>query len=76
MSFLGGVKSGKYYDYIYLATIVFGAILSMADVLNIIDLSFALMAIPTMVSGFMLAPKVMKEARAYFARLKSNSNPH
>jgi alanine or glycine:cation symporter, AGCS family len=73
MSFLGGVKSGKYYDYIYLATIVLGAILSMTDVLNIIDLAFALMAIPTMVSGFILAPKVMAEARAYFARLKSNA---
>lgn len=72
MSFLGGVKSGKYYDYIYLATIIMGAILSMTDVLNIIDLAFALMAIPTMVSGFMLAPKVMEEARAYFAKLKAN----
>lgn len=72
MSFLGGVKSGKYYDYIYLATIVMGAILSMTDVLNIIDLAFALMAIPTMVSGFILAPKVMAEARAYFAKLKAN----
>jgi alanine or glycine:cation symporter, AGCS family len=72
MSFLGGVKSGKYYDYIYLVTIIFGAILSMTDVLNIIDLAFALMAIPTMFSGFYLAPKVMAEARAYFARLKAN----
>jgi alanine or glycine:cation symporter, AGCS family len=70
MSYLAGAKAGKYYDYIYLSTIVFGAILSMADVINIIDLSFALMAIPTMVSGFILAPKVMAEARAYFARLK------
>jgi alanine or glycine:cation symporter, AGCS family len=74
MSFLGGVKSGKYYDYIYLVTIVFGAILSMTDVLNIIDLAFALMAIPTMVSGFYLAPKVMTEARAYFKRL-NNEKP-
>jgi AGCS family alanine or glycine:cation symporter len=44
----------------------------MNDVLNIIDLSFALMAIPTMVSGFLLAPKVMKEAKAYFERIKGN----
>lgn len=72
MSYLAGAKAGKYYDYIYLSTIVFGAILSMTDVINIIDLSFALMAIPTMFSGFYLAPKVMAEAQAYFARLKSN----
>lgn len=71
MSFLGGVKSGKYYDYAYLLSIVLGAILSMRDVINIIDIAFALMAIPTMLSGFALAPRVMKEARAYFERLNS-----
>jgi alanine or glycine:cation symporter, AGCS family len=70
MSYLGGVKSGKYYDYIYLISIVLGAISSMRDVINIIDIAFALMAIPTMLSGFMLAPKVMQEAKAYFARMK------
>lgn len=72
VSFLFGVKAGKYYDYFYLTTIVLGAILSMHDVMNIIDIAYALMAIPTMLSGFMLAPKVMKEAKAYFGRLKSN----
>jgi alanine or glycine:cation symporter, AGCS family len=69
VSFLFGVKAGKYYDYFYLITIVLGAILSMHDVMNIIDVAYALMAIPTMLSGFMLAPKVMKEAKAYFGRL-------
>lgn len=73
MSFLGGVKSGKYYDYFYLISIVLGAVLSMRDVINIIDIAFALMAIPTMLSGFMLAPKVMQEAKAYFARMKDRS---
>jgi AGCS family alanine or glycine:cation symporter len=69
LSFLFGVKAGKYYNYFYLVTIVFGAILSMQDIMNIIDIAYALMAIPTMVSGFILAPKVMKEARRYFERL-------
>ena len=70
LSFLFGVKSGKYYDYFYLSTIIFGAILSMQDIMNIIDIAYALMAIPTMISGFVLAPKVMKEAKNYFGRLK------
>jgi AGCS family alanine or glycine:cation symporter len=70
MSFLAGVKSGRYYDYFYLATIVVGAVLSMQDVMNIIDVAYALMAFPTMLSGFVLAPKVMQEARSYFSRLK------
>lgn len=70
MSFLAGVKAGRYYDYFYLGTIVIGAILSMTDVMNIIDVAYALMALPTMISGFVLAPKVLKEARSYFSRMK------
>lgn len=69
MSFLFGAKSGKLYDYLYLGSIVFAAVLPMRDIINIIDISFALMAIPTMLSGFMLAPRVMGEARKYFRRL-------
>lgn len=71
MSFVAGVKYGRYYDYFYLATIVFGAVLSMTDVMNIIDVAYALMAFPTMISGFVLAPRVLKEARSYFARMKA-----
>lgn len=70
ISFLAGVEAGKYYNYFYLITIVLGAILSMRDVMNIIDVAYALMAFPTMISGFILAPRVMKEARGYFKRLK------
>ena len=70
VSFLFGVSAGKYYDYIYLATIIVGAVLSMQDVMNIIDVAYALMAVPTMTSGLILAPKVMAEAKAYFKRMK------
>jgi AGCS family alanine or glycine:cation symporter len=70
VSFLFGVSAGKYYDYIYLATIIGGAVLSMQDVMNIIDVAYALMAVPTMTSGLILAPKVMAEAKAYFKRMK------
>lgn len=70
LSFLLGVKASKWYNYFYLVTIVLGAIASMQDIMNIIDIAYALMAIPTMLSGFALAPKVMTEARRYFAALK------
>ncbi|HYC85597.1 MAG TPA: alanine/glycine:cation symporter family protein [Chryseosolibacter sp.] len=69
MSFMVGVKGGKIYDYAYLSTIVLGAVLSMRDVMNIIDIAYAIMAVPTMVSGFILAPRVMAEARRYFKQL-------
>jgi AGCS family alanine or glycine:cation symporter len=69
VSFMFGVNAGKYYDYIYLSTIIMGAVLSMTDVMNIIDIAYALMAVPTMTSGLVLAPKVMAEAKAYFKRM-------
>lgn len=71
LSFLVGEKNSKWYDYFYLSTIMLGALASMDFVLNIIDIAFALMAIPTMLSAFVLAPRVMKEAKAYFERLKA-----
>ncbi len=74
LSFLVGVKTAKYYDYFYLATIIFGAVVSMDLVINIIDIAYALMAIPTVGSGIILAPKVMAEAKSYFARMKEQKN--
>ena len=72
LSFLIGVKASKYYDYFYLATIIVGAVASMTDVMNVIDIAYALMAVPTMISGLLLAPKVLKEARSYFERMKGD----
>jgi len=69
VSFMAGVKVGQYYNYFYLLAVIMGAILSMQDVMNIIDVSYALMAVPTMFSGLVLAPKVMKEAKSYFSTL-------
>lgn len=72
ISFMAGVKAGRWYDYFYLSTIVIGAVASMTDVINIIDIAYALMALPTMLSGLVLAPRVVKEARSYFERMKGN----
>jgi alanine or glycine:cation symporter, AGCS family len=72
ISFMAGVKAGKLYDYFYLSTIIFGAIASMTDIINIIDIAYALMAVPTMLSGIVLAPRVLKEAKSYFERMKGN----
>jgi AGCS family alanine or glycine:cation symporter len=71
MAFLVGVKHGRYYNYFYLATIVFGAVVSMETVINIIDIAYAIMAFPTMISGFILAPRVMEEAQRYFHELEN-----
>jgi|APTNR8051073442_1049403.scaffolds.fasta_scaffold00032_74 AGCS family alanine or glycine:cation symporter len=73
LAFLVGVDASKWFKYFYLATIVFGAVVSMKLVIDIIDIAYAIMAIPTMTSGIVLAPKVMAEAKAYFARLKNEN---
>lgn len=74
ISFMFGVGAGRWYDYFYLSTIVIGAIVSMNDVMNLIDIAYALMAIPTMLSGFVLAPRVMKEARSYLERMRAKGD--
>jgi AGCS family alanine or glycine:cation symporter len=53
--------------------VVFGATVSIDVVFNLISGSYGLMAIPTMVSTLVLAPKVMVAARDYFERLGRRS---
>jgi len=66
--FLFGVKGQKIYLYIFISTIIFFASISLDSAINIIDGSFAMMAIPTLVSSIILAPKVVAEASKFLAR--------
>lgn len=70
MSFLFGAKHKGIYNYFYIASIILGATTSLSMMINLIDTFFALMAIPTMLSTIILAPKVIAEAKRYFASLK------
>ncbi|MDO6597442.1 alanine/glycine:cation symporter family protein [Oceanihabitans sp. 2_MG-2023] len=70
LSFLIGDKNKHYYNYFYILSILLGATTSLALMINLIDGVFALMAIPTMTATLILAPKVVKEAKAYFKRMK------
>ncbi len=69
LAFMVGENKSRWYDYVYIFTIVLGSVVSLEVVLNLIDIAFALMAIPTMTSAFILAPAVMREARRYFSKL-------
>ncbi|CAM1371906.1 Sodium/alanine symporter [Tenacibaculum litoreum] len=73
LSFLTNTKIGKNYNYIYIFTIVVASIIKLDFVINLIDSAYALMAIPTVLSTLILAPKVKKEAKKYFHKLKTNS---
>lgn len=70
LSFLIGADKKHYYNYIYILSIVVAVVTPFSVMLNLIDGVFAFMAIPTMLSTIILAPKVLKEAKIYFEKLK------
>jgi len=71
MGFLLGTAREKLYMWIYMVLIVVGAVVSLDVVIDLMDGVYATMAIPTMVSTLLLAPKVMQTARIYFRRLQA-----
>jgi len=71
MSFLFGAENKHYYNYFYIVSIIVGATTSLSMMINLIDGVFALMAIPTMIATVIMAPRVVKETKAYIKRIKS-----
>ena len=71
--FLFGTESKMYYNYFYISSTIIGATVSISFVINLIDGMYAVMAIPTMTSAILLSPKVMTEARRYFADLNPSA---
>ena len=58
LGYLTQKKWGPWYNYIYIVSIVFSAIATVDLVIGIIDISFALMAIPNMITLIWLSSKV------------------
>ena len=61
--FLTTPKKGKYYNYIYIAAIIISSILTVEIVIGLIDVAFALMAIPNMIAIIYLSKIVTKEMK-------------
>ncbi|MDG2503565.1 MAG: amino acid carrier protein [Flavobacteriaceae bacterium] len=59
--FLTKNKWGNYYNYFYIGSIIFSALVTVEVVIGIIDLSFALMCIPNMIAILYLSRGVKKE---------------
>ena len=72
LSFLTNAKIGKYYNWYFVATIIFAAVASVDLVINLIDLAYALMVIPNMIAVLYLSPKVNVAAKRYFQKLKQS----
>lgn len=70
LSFLMGADKKHYYNYFYILSILMGATTTLSMMINLIDGFFALMAIPTMISTLIMAPRVVKEAKKYFAKMR------
>lgn len=65
--FLVGAKWQPYFRWFFVVAVVFGATVSIDVVFNLISASYGIMAIPTMVSAIILAPRVLRAAERYFA---------
>ena len=74
LSFLIGADKKHYYNYFYILSIVLAATTPFEAMINFIDGVFALMAIPTMIATILLAPKVVRELKAYINRLKTSNH--
>tara|TARA_R110000787_G_scaffold85293_1_gene182140 strand:- start:503 stop:901 length:399 start_codon:yes stop_codon:yes gene_type:complete len=71
VGFLLGADKARYYTPLYLLMIVVGAVTTLELVNGLLIGMYAMMAIPTMVSTFLLAPRVNEAAHHYFRKMNS-----
>ena len=64
-----GTRAKNAYNFLYVFMIIVGSVASLDIAVNFVDSAYALMVIPTMISSFLLAPKVLKESKRYFSSL-------
>ena len=72
--FLFGEKGVKIYQWVIIFFVIVFAVIPIEMAINIIDISFALMAIPTLISSLWLAPRVIEKAKDYFETLESETS--
>ncbi|WP_430972371.1 alanine/glycine:cation symporter family protein [Sunxiuqinia rutila] len=70
LSFVAGTQYQKWYHYAVVILVVVGSVSQLQVVVSFLDLSFALMAFPTMISAILLSGQVRKAARVYFKKLE------
>lgn len=69
-NYLFGTRRGKYYAWVFLASLVVFAIVPLEAAVGACDLFYALMAIPTMTALILLSPKVRRATNEYFNKEK------
>ena len=68
-SYVFGTRAKNAYNFLYVFMIIVGSVASLDIAVNFVDSAYALMVIPTMISSFLLAPKVLQESKRYFSSL-------
>ena len=68
-SYVFGTRWKNAYNWVYVLMIVVGSVASIEIAVNFVDSAYALMVIPTMISTFLLAPRVLRESKRYFSSL-------
>ena len=68
-SYVFGTRWKDVYNWFYVVMIVVASVASIDIAVNFVDSAYALMVIPTMTATFLLAPKVLAEAKRYFSSM-------
>lgn len=70
LGFVAGARYGHLYNYLFVAIIIVGAVSNLRVIIGLIDIAFALMAFPTVISALLLSPHVKRASEKYFTALK------
>ncbi len=73
LGFVAGAKYQHYYNYVFVVAIIIGAVSNLRVIIGFIDITFALMAFPTVISALLLSPHIRRAAKEYFLKLKSTN---
>jgi len=71
-SFIFGTRYQQFYNYFYIGSIILGSTASLSIIINLIDGTYALMSIPTVISTILLSPKVRRASKIYFQQLSAS----
>ncbi|MBN1821771.1 MAG: alanine:cation symporter family protein [Prolixibacteraceae bacterium] len=73
LGFVAGAKYQHWYNYFFVAVVIVGALANLRVIIGLIDISFALMAFPTVFTTLLLSPKVRAAIKDYFQRYKNQA---
>ncbi len=69
LSFLIGERYSFIFNYWYVFLVVVGSVTTLEGVIAFVDLTYGLMAFPTMIAATFMAPRVLAAAKLYFSKL-------